>query len=237
MLQSGCAMFDATRHDARKPIEEATLPPDQSAKACQAVGEKLARDGHIEMAIEQLLKARAYDKNADVSPVLARLYDKMSEDRLALDEYLRAVKDHPKDPDLWNDFGYYYYQHGNWDEAEQKWRKVIELDSKHVRGWTNLGLALGQKGQYPEALGAFEKAARPAEARCNLAFILRTQGKHDLARKLYEEALTLDPGLKLARVALNQMDRPAQPREPGRLPPLTGAGGSPYGRPAMNSGT
>jgi Tfp pilus assembly protein PilF len=214
LLQPGCVLLDSARQDAHKLVEPTMLPPVESARACQAVAENLAREGHIEQAIEQMLKARAFDPRIDVSPVLARLYARLGNDRMTRDEFARALKEHPKDADLWNDLGYYHYQHGNWVEAEQHFRKVVELDAKHARGWTNLGLALGQQSKYPDALEAFEKSARPAEARCNLAFVLCTQGKRDRARELYQDALRLDPGLPLARAALARMDRRAQPAPP-----------------------
>ncbi len=226
LLQPGCVLLDTTRRDAQKPADS-TLPPAESARACQVVAEKLAVQGHIDQAIDELLKARAFDPSADVSPVLARLYARKGDDRLTLDEFARALKEHPKDPDLWNDLGYYHYQRGNWDEAEKNYRKVVELNDKHPRGWTNLGLTLGQKGQYPEALAAFEKSSRPADARCNLAFVLCTQGKIDQAKELYHEALKLDPSSKLARTSLARLDRPAREKPPLTLPPLPGSELSP----------
>jgi Tfp pilus assembly protein PilF len=227
LLQPGCVLLDSTQRSTQKPAET-MLPANESAKACQAVAEKLALQGHIDHAIEELLKARAFDRHADVSPVLARLYARKNEDRLALDEFAQALKDHSKDPNLWNDLGYFHYQRGRWDEAEKNYRKVVELDDENnsrQRGWTNLGLTLGQKGQYPEALAAFEKANRPADARCNLAFVLCTQGKIDQAKEQYQEALKIDPGSKLARNALAKLDHVSQVKPPVATPasPLSGS--------------
>jgi Tfp pilus assembly protein PilF len=227
LLQPGCVLFDTAQHSAQKPAEPPALPAAESARACQVVAERLAREGHIDQGIEELLKARAFDSHADVSPVLCRLYARKGEDRLALDEFTLALKVHPGDPDLWNDLGYFQYQHANWDEAEKSFRKVLELKADHARGWMNLGLTLGQKGQYPEALAAFEKSGRPAEARCNLAFVLCTQGKVEQAKELYREALKLDPGLKLARAALARLDQPAKPKTPLSPAPVPVVGTQP----------
>ena len=112
-------------------------------------------------------------------------------------------------------------------QAEENLRKALTVDPKHGRAWMNLGLALGQQKKYEESLEAFEKAVRPAEARCNLAFVMSTQGKTDQARELYHEALKLDPGLKLARQALAKLDRPAATKP--RLP----AGGEPRPLPDL----
>jgi Tfp pilus assembly protein PilF len=225
LLQPGCVLFDTSRVTGPKPPREPTmLPATESARACQTVAESLARQGHLDQAIEQLLKAREFDPKADVCPALARLYAKKGLDKLARDEFTQALQAHPQDSDLWNDLGYdLHYQRGNWAEAEQNFRKATEVAPKNARAWVNLGLALGQQGKYPEALAAFEKAVRPAEARCNLAFVLWTQGKRDQARELYREALEMDPGLELARAALARMERPPvqkpRPGEPGMLAP------------------
>ena len=79
-------------------------------------------------------------------------------------------------------------------EAEESLRKAVAVDAKHARAWINLGLALGQQGKYSESTQAFEKAVRPAKARCNLAFVMSTQGKFEKAREFICEALKLDPG-------------------------------------------
>lgn len=205
LLQPGCVLFAPGGSAAKLRQEAALLPAVESARACQAVAETLTAQGHLEQAVDQLLKAREYDPRADVSPALARLYARLGKDTRALDEFARAVEAHPKDADLWNDLGYYHYQRGNWAQAEENLRRALAVSPKHSKAWTNLGLTLGQMEKYPEALDAFEKAVRPGEARCNLAFVLMTQGKHAQAEEMYHEALKTDPGLTLARNALARL--------------------------------
>src|SRR5262249_57924483 len=109
---------------------------------------------------------------------------------------------HPRDANLLNDLGYSYYNHGDWQEAERWLRKSLAVDSHHQRAWINLGMTLGQQERYDESVEAFGHAVRPAEAHCNLAFILTTQGRRQEARQEYEKALALEPGQRLARAAL-----------------------------------
>src|SRR5437899_961798 len=160
LWQPGCFLLDPAGKSARKPDEAETLPAAESARACQAVAAALAAQGHHEQAIEQLLKARDYDPKCDVSPALARLYVRAGKDKLARDEFDRAIQSHPNDADLYNDLGYYQYQRGNWTEAEASLRKAVAAAPKHARAWNNLGMTLAQQGQYPESLRAFEKAVR-----------------------------------------------------------------------------
>jgi Tfp pilus assembly protein PilF len=201
VLNSGCLLFD-TNSSLPRPRDEGLLPRNESAKTCVVVAENLASQGHTEQAIFQYLQAREYDPKIEVSAPLARLYSHMNNDKLARDEFDKALKVQPKDAELWNDLGYHEYKRGNWSQAEQAYARATELNPRFEKAWNNLGLARGLQSKYPEALAAFEKVVRPAEARCNLGFILLTQNKPQQARELYEEALRLDPGLDKARYGL-----------------------------------
>lgn len=212
-MNAGCVLFDPRGGAQTPPNDPTGLPATESARACKQVGENLAAQGHAEQAVGQLLQAREHDPKLDVSPSLARLYARLNKDKLALDEFTRAAETNPKDADLWNDFGYYHYQRGNWPAAAECLHKAVAVNPKHERAWINLGLARGQMNKFPEAIEAFEKAVRPAEARCNLAFVLMTQSKYDQAKDLYREALRLDPGLTIARSALARLDAPQPTKE------------------------
>jgi Flp pilus assembly protein TadD len=208
LLQPGCLTPGDKLAMAQKPREPVALPPAQTAELSLAVADQMTASGHFPEAAHHLTHVRHLNPKADVSGRLARLYARMGKDQLALAEFDAAVKAHPRDAALWNDLGYYHYERGNWAEAERALRKALELEPEHQKAWTNLGLALGQAGKYQEALVAFEQVVRPAEARCNLAFVMNTQGKRDEARQLYQEALDLDGSLKLARTMLAKLDNP-----------------------------
>jgi Tfp pilus assembly protein PilF len=204
--QPGCLFMQLSTDT--KPIEPDRLQNKESATLCVSVADSLVTRGHHKEAIGQLQLARRFDSGLDVSVKLARLHAKLGNDTEALNEFDLALKARPTDAALWNDIGYYQYERGNWVEAEKALRKAVEIDGKLTRGWINLGMTLGQKGEYPQSLEAFEQAVRPAEARCNLAFIAMTQGKKEEARALYQEAAQLDPGLKAARAGLARLDAP-----------------------------
>lgn len=207
LLQAGCLTTGPMGSMAQKPREPVTLPPTESAELCLAVADQMIATGHIPEAIHQLNQVRQLNPKADVSPRLARLYARQGPDEQALVEFDKALKAYPKDAGLWNDLGYFHYERGNWAEAEKGFRRALEFAPENQKAWLNLGLALGQAGKYQESLSAFEQAVKPAEARCNLAFVLGTQGKVDEARRLYQESLQLDPNLKLARAALAKLER------------------------------
>lgn len=208
-LLPGCMLFPGLGKSL-KSEGEGSLPASESAKLCQTVAESLAAQGYLAEAATELEKTRQLNPRADVSRQLARLYAQLGEDKRALAEFARATEAHPKDVDLWNDLGYYHYEKGRWTDAESALRTTVGLDPRHQRAWINLGLALGQQKRYPESLTAFEKAVKPAEARCNLAFVLNTQGKTEQARQLYREALQLDARCSLAQKGLARLEKQAQ---------------------------
>lgn len=206
VCQAGCLTLGSggtTAHKAREPVQ---LPAKESAPLCVSVADTLARQGHLAEAIGQLRQAQQFDPTIDVSPRLARLLARGGQDSEALAEFDRAVQAHAKDAELWNDLGYFHYEHGRWADAERALRQALAVEPNYPKAWMNLGLALGQQDRHDDSLEAFRHAVRPPEALCNLAFVLCTQGKVAEAQARYEEALRLDPGLKLARAGLARLE-------------------------------
>jgi Flp pilus assembly protein TadD len=214
LYQAGCAQTSGVLSPGAPGLEGGAataakeLPPDAAAQLCLATAEALEKGGkHVE-AIQLYEKARQKDPRLQhVCRRLAVLYDRQGNFPRAQQEYDQALKLQPDDPSLLNDLGYSHYCRGNLDEAERLLRQSLAKNPTAPRTWTNLGLVLGQKGQYAESLEAFEKIVGTARAQCNLGFILTTQGKRDEARAAYREALRLDPGLKLAEGALARLEK------------------------------
>ncbi len=216
------------------------LPPKKSAEICLATAEALEKaakkyeeqgneekasqhepeaNHHYEKARQSELEAIAlYEKarqNGTHRPVgrrLAALYDKQADYIHALDKYQKLLKHSPKDAELLNDIGYCYYNQGKWNEAEKYLRQALAVNDKLARGWINLGMTLAQQQRTDQALEAFTKVVSPAQARCNLAFIWMTQGKLELAKAAYRQALAQEPNLTIARAALAKLEQPAGPR-------------------------
>ena len=139
------------------------------------------------------------------------LYDKVGEFTKSTAEYEALLKANPKDADLMSDLGYSYYSRGDWVNAEIYLAKATELDPNHKKAWNNLGLARAQQGKWDDSFRAFCQAVRPADAHCNLAFVLAAQGNAGEAKAQYVQALRLDPALRVAQVALMRLENP-QPR-------------------------
>jgi len=221
---SGCHSFWERKNESVAPAlgasasTPAELPPGESAKVCLTTAEALEKGGKDREAIGLYEKARVIDPNLkQVARKLGVLYDRTLQHDKAKAEFDKALALRPHDADILTDFGYGFYTRGLWSEAEKYLRQAIVADPKHVRAWTNLGMTLGQREQYDDALQAFQKAVNPPQAYCNLAFIYTTQGKREEAKAAYRQALALEPGLQLARSALTRLESPSDEarRAPG----------------------
>ncbi len=118
----------------------------------------------------------------------------------------RALMLGPFTAELANDRGYILFLQDRLSEAEIEFRKAVEHTPDFKPAWTNLGLVLGQSGQFEEAFKACQQsAASPAEAHCSLAYIYAQCFELEKAQAEYQQALTLDPELQLAAEGLLQV--------------------------------
>lgn len=190
---------------AEPPAPE--LPPKDAARACIACAEELEKHACEAEAIVFYERARQHNPKCRVSGRLAVLYDRQGDFQKAQEEYRKAIKETPRDADLLNDMGYGYYSRGRWAEAEKYLRQALAVNPEHARAAINLGLCVGEQGRYQEALELFDRVLTPAQALCNLAFILTTQHKWEEAKHTYQEALQMDPDIPLARAALAKLEK------------------------------
>jgi tetratricopeptide (TPR) repeat protein len=203
--------------------DQVELPPAEAARVCRATAAALEKAGKDPEAIALYEKARKSDPAMEgVCRRLAVLYDRQGDFTKALEEYQRALKLNPHDADLLNDLGYAYYCRGRWTDAENSLRQAVEINPKHGRAWINLGMTLGQEERYTESFEAFAKVVSPAQAHCNVAFALTTQGKREEAKEAYRKALALNPDLRIARLALAKLEKSAT-----RTGPAVGLADSP----------
>ncbi|OWK35253.1 tetratricopeptide repeat protein [Fimbriiglobus ruber] len=184
------------------------LPAADSARLCLTTAQEFERNEQIEEATRLYAKARSLDPTLarQAGRRLAVLYDVAGDFSKADAEYQALLKADPKDAEVHNDFGYSHYCRGDWAAAEAHLSRAVQLDPTKKRASINLGLARAQQGKIEESFQAFSAAVRPADAHCNIAFVLAAQGKTELAKDQYRQALTLDPSLRQAKSALVKLD-------------------------------
>ena len=185
------------------------LPPKENARACMAAAERLQDGGHPDQAIQLYEKARKNDPSlTTIAHHLAVLYDIQGDSTRSLSEYKLAIEAEPKNPDVFSDLGYYYYKRENVGDADRMLRKALEIDPKHAKALTNLGMVLAAEKRFDESFQVFSKAVGPAAAHSNVGVLMAKQGRNDEARKEFHEALALDSTLKQPKAFLEYLDRP-----------------------------
>ena len=105
---------------------------------------------------------------------------------------------------------------GRWNEAEQLWRQVLALDSRHPQALFSLGVHAFRRGQLAEALQLLQAAhvAAPDDPAVllSVARVLREQGAGDAEKKAIDASLAADPyflpGLLAKAEYLERHDRP-----------------------------
>lgn len=128
-------------------------------------------------------------------------------------QYLTAAQAIGKpSAELMNDTGYMYYLADNHEQAQIAYREALRLDPDYLAARNNLGMVLGEQGEYELALREFRTATGDAEAYSNLAYVQSQRGDLELAKQNYLKALSLDRSLKAAAEALVQLE--------GHQPPL-----------------
>jgi tetratricopeptide (TPR) repeat protein len=189
----GAALYDTNRQDEalaefRKAVE---LDPKFASAHCD-LGTALKATNHLNEAIGE------YKKAIELDPMLAMAHNNLGgalKDRDQLDE---AVVEFRKAIEL--DPGYAWAHHNlgitlqaknQLDEAVAEYRKAIELDPKGAAAHYNLGNALRAKNQLDEASAEYRKAIDLrgdcyAEANCNLADLLGSQGQFSASLDLYK---------------------------------------------------
>lgn len=94
------------------------------------------------------------------------------------------------------------YEDGQWDDAEQIFRQILETAPEQPDVLNLLGLVAQAKGVHQEAVTLFYKAIKNkpdcAPFYYNLAFSLRQWGKPYEAIESYRKVLALEPGVKEA---------------------------------------
>jgi tetratricopeptide (TPR) repeat protein len=111
----------------------------------------------------------------------------------------------PRDSGLLSDLGYAYYLQHRLDEAEECLQQAVAADSQNKAAHNNLGIVLGVRGKFDEALSHFRKGGTEAAAFANLAYVHSQLGDLDKALANYNRALSLDGDMRSAAEALIQL--------------------------------
>jgi Flp pilus assembly protein TadD len=199
---------------ATKPNYESNDPVSLSTKTGKigptvyiAAGQILENQGKFadaEIKYQAAIKSSPKDLNSLIS--LARCYDRQGKSVQAIEAYQKAIKVHPKSSLAHNDLGLCYGRQHATDDAVKHLNKAIELQPDNIRYYNNVATVLVEAGRTDEAYQQLARVNSPATAHYNVACLLHSHKKMDLAAKHLQLALQQDGNLAQARELLATMD-------------------------------
>jgi type IV pilus assembly protein PilF len=160
-----------------------------AARVHTELGQKYMQQGKLEIALDNLNKALAYDADyADAHTVIAVLYERIGDVKQAEEHYRRAAQLKPKGGDELNNYGAFLCKIGRYDESTGYFERAIAdpfYKTPDV-ALTNDGTCLLKAGKTDAAETALRKAlARSpnnSEALFQLASVLYEKGDFFKAR-------------------------------------------------------
>jgi tetratricopeptide (TPR) repeat protein len=172
-----------------------------------AKADKLEKDGKTGEAIALCEKMRepGNPQALQATKKLALIYDRNHDLDRAEREYKRILDQNPQDADAWCNLGYLSYRRGQMGNAEMQLRNALAHKPDHTYARVNLAMTLAQQGYYDASVEEFAKVLPKSEAYCEVAFILKLQGKFREAIQKYEAALTLEPAMPRASAELAKL--------------------------------
>jgi serine/threonine-protein kinase len=173
------------------------LNPDL-ARAHLALGSIELDSGEVESSIREFeLALRLEPANVETRNFLARAYDAAGRPLQAESVLKDALK---RNPGVWinyNDLGYFYYRHAQYQQAEPLFRAATELAPGNPRPLADLGgvyLALGQYELARQVLSRGVSIRPSAGALSNLGTAEFRMGHYAEAAAWFQKAVALRPG-------------------------------------------
>jgi tetratricopeptide (TPR) repeat protein len=127
--------------------------------------------------------------------------------------YQAASVRFPDEISLWMSWGSALSLADDYEEAEGKFRRAVELDSLSVDAWNYLGESLLFQDRFDEARAALDSAlaldGSSVFAVCYLGLIEERRGDPDTALDRYLEALRISPGYSYAEERIRSITDPS----------------------------
>lgn len=178
------------------PLRDELRELDMAASSHLERGIQLAQVGRLEDAIAETEKAVQLDPKLVKAHInLIILYGRIGNLQKAEEHYRAAVDLNPSQfADAYYDYGVALMNAAKFDEAEQNFRKAIEINPAYAAAHNDLGYLLERQGKLSEAVIQYKMALeeRPddRQAHFNLGRILVNQQKYQRAIEQFRQTLT-----------------------------------------------
>jgi len=158
-------------------VPQEVRPAIQTSRLIQNA-EYLRKSGHLELAVEELEKARLQKPDdLEILDSLAQCYEGLGHFERARELYDQALSQTGHHPALENNRCYSLYLQGRLNQAESCFRKVLDREPDNQTARNNLGLVLCRLGREAEALTLWQEASSETEARQLLGQALAALGR------------------------------------------------------------
>jgi len=159
LVNAGDVYLEKKDHDQAVSLyKEAIQLNPRYAKAYQALGVAMTRQGRHEEAKDSYLKALEIEPSSQVYNNLGMWYDRVGELDRAERFFIKALELQPNSPQAHNNLGMICGKKGLYEDAVREFEASIELNPQNARTHTNLGLVLHRMGDDRKAKAHFEKA-------------------------------------------------------------------------------
>ena len=188
----------ASREEARRAVEQATLLGPGLAEVHNARGRGLTAEGDFAAAVSELKRAVKLKPDFDTAWAnLGIAYRELGDGyQPGLKALQTAIRLNPKNFRHQVYLGLFHYRWGEYGEASKAYRKAIDLRPDSVTAWENLGAVLLQMQRPEEATRAFLESLRVEDrpsARSNLGTAYYYRGEYELAAENYQRAAEMEP--------------------------------------------
>jgi eukaryotic-like serine/threonine-protein kinase len=183
---------------AKEACTQALSMNDRLARAHLALGSITMDSGHPEESVRELERTLELEPaNSDAMNLLPRAYD--AEGRTLQAETLlkEAIRQVPGSWVNYNDLGYFYFRHAQYQQSEALFRVATELAPDNPRAFSNLGGVYLALGKYTEAKSVLIRAAAlnpTAGTYSNLGTASFRLGQYGESAGMFRKAAELQPG-------------------------------------------
>ncbi|MFL5462920.1 MAG: tetratricopeptide repeat protein [Gemmatimonadaceae bacterium] len=162
------------------------------------LGRALRQKGYFQEALREYEKAiEGGEANAEVLQAMLELYLLQRDTGAAIATADRFAREFSPTAKTWNGRGVALQLEGRHAEAEESYKRALEIDSSYPFAHNNLGVLLWHKSDTKGAINSFRRALQaptpPVEARLNLALGLFRRKHTELALEAYRQVLSAAP--------------------------------------------
>jgi tetratricopeptide (TPR) repeat protein len=209
---------DQAVQDERANPKSTTAKKETPAAAPTPVAQaaELERAGKYREAIAIYEKMRAPGSPDALlgTKLLAGLYLRHNDLERAEQEYRALLQQNPKDATVLTSLGDISSRRAHWGIAERLYSEALRHQPEHASARSGLGMALAQqavhaksveefRSAYDKSVSEFKKVLKSeADAHCEVAFVMKLQGKQREALQAYQTALRVEPANTRARSEL-----------------------------------